>query len=238
MKVLYFVLCTFRYIFHLDVLGSTPNSKLMVQNGFQYLLTIFWVEFYQSEGKIWSVIDETYILREGDSFVSLDDNFRESYSILIVYGGWYVEVMEAGRPRTGLSDASTGDGGERRYSTSDPHQQNISVSVSCLYARYCLSSVSRLTWQGYYLPLQIINVKCLSQMNMFRRNGPASLSHSFSMFQPGSLVAPSPDPGPGSSASLNTHKPPLFTSSCNSISEEDKESWNWHWTVTGCHLGT
>ena len=65
------------------------------------------------------------------------------------------------------------------------------------------------------------------QMNMFRRNGPASLSHSFSMFQPGSLVTPSPDPGPGSSASLNnTHKPPLFTSSCNSISEEDKESWS------------
>ena len=64
-------------------------------------------------------------------------------------------------------------------------------------------------------------------MNMFRRNGPASLSHSFSMFQPGSLVTPSPDPGPGSSASLNnTHKPPLFTSSCNSISEEDKESWS------------
>ena len=110
-----------------------------------------------------------------------------------------------------------------------------------LYAQYCLRSVSRLAWQGYTTPSA--NYQCqmsLSlQMNMFRRNGPASLSHSFSMFQPGSLVTPSPDPGPGSSASLNnTHKPPLFTSSCNSISEEDKESWSWHWTVTGCHLGT
>ena len=106
----------------------------MVQNGFQYLLTIFWVEFYQSEGKIWSVIDETYILREGDSFVSLDDNFRESYSILIVYGGWYVEVMEAGRPRTGLSDASTGDGGTGGRS-GDTQQVTVSHKTSpCLDA--------------------------------------------------------------------------------------------------------
>ena len=65
-----------------------------------------------------------------------------------------------------------------------------------------------------------------SQLNMFRRNGSASLSHSFSMFQPGSLVTPSPDTGPGSSASLNTYKPPLFTSSCNSISEDNKECWD------------
>ena len=72
---------------------------------------------------------------------------------------------------------------------------------------------------------------------MFRRNG--SLSHSFSMFTPSSLVAPSPDTET-SLASLNTYKvvmmmkmmimmitstqPPLFTS-CNSIAEENKESW-------------
>ena len=54
----------------------------MVQNGFQYLFTIFWVEFYQSEGKIWSVIDEANILREGDSFMSLDDNFRNAVNLI------------------------------------------------------------------------------------------------------------------------------------------------------------
>ena len=60
------------------VFGSTPNSKLMVQNGFQYLFTISWGEFDQSEGMIWSMIDETDTFRGGDSFLSLEDYLRDA----------------------------------------------------------------------------------------------------------------------------------------------------------------
>ena len=54
----------------------------MVQNGFQYLLQSFGAEFDQSEGKIWSVIDETNIFRDGDSFFSIDDNFRYTVNLI------------------------------------------------------------------------------------------------------------------------------------------------------------
>ena len=56
-------------------------------------------------------------------------------------------------------------------------------------------------------------------MAMFGKRASVSLTHSLSMFQP-SLTSNDNS----STTSLNQHKPPLFTSSCNSISEESKDS--------------
>ena len=56
-------------------------------------------------------------------------------------------------------------------------------------------------------------------MAMFGKRASVSLTHSFSMFQP-SLTSQENS----SNTSLNQYKPPLFTSSCNSISEESSDN--------------
>ena len=59
----------------------------------------------------------------------------------------------------------------------------------------------------------------ITAMAVFRKRASVSLTHSLSMFQP-SLSSNHNN----SNSSLNQYKPPLFTSSCNSISEETKNT--------------
>ena len=73
---------------------------------------------------------------------------------------------------------------------------------------------------GHQHATNISNIeKSDSGMAVFRKRASVSLTHSLSMFQP-SLTSHHNN----SNTSLNQYKPPLFTSSCNSIEEETKNT--------------
>ena len=127
---------------------------------------ISWAEFDQNEGKIWSVIDETNIFRGGGIHLclSLMVIWGMEYISFIIncvlrlvcwgYGGWV-------RPRCGVLDASTGDGGLRRaeilnkWPSASKHLPVFSIVI--------IISTLIIFWKGHQpLKLSFVNVLTLS----------------------------------------------------------------------------